>query len=152
MEEYYVLVADVASQLAWIVAALKEPPQEGLSFSRAKIEDPFPTGEPSRNDEDRCSSFQIVHGDALDQGLEEDNGTCWHQLFTGLNVAVGFPIPHRPNRMRGVELPFSLITTFAGVGYSVAYKGGFVLKGRENGLFQIWTDSDSGTIGEASAV
>ncbi|PQE10546.1 hypothetical protein CJF31_00009284 [Rutstroemia sp. NJR-2017a BVV2] len=149
VEDYYALVADIASQLSWIVAAFKEPPQDRLSFSRAKIEkirDPF------QNDEDRCSNFLIVHEDALDQRLEEENGSCWHQIFEGLNVAVGFPIPHRPGRMRGVELPFSLMTTFAGVGYPVAYERGFVLKGRKNALFPVQTEPDSGTIGEASAI
>jgi hypothetical protein len=149
VDDYYGLVTDIASQLSWIVAAFKEPPQDRLSFSGAKIEK---IRDPSQNDEYRCSNFLIVHDDAPDQLLEEDNGSCWHQTFEGLNVAVGFPIPPRPDGMRGVELPFSLMTTFAGVGYPVAYERGFVLKGRKNALFPVQTEPDSGRIGEASAI
>jgi hypothetical protein len=147
MEEFYDLVADVASELAWIVAAFKKPPEEGLSFSRSEIKETFPTG---RNDKESCSNFRIVHDDI--QGLEEEDGTCWHKLFTRLNVAVGFRIPPRPDAMRGVELPLSLMTAFAGIGYPVAYKGGFVLKGRKNALFPYQTHPGFGTIGEASAI
>ncbi|KAF2174672.1 hypothetical protein K469DRAFT_756644 [Zopfia rhizophila CBS 207.26] len=142
MEEYYVLVADVASQLAWIVASFKEPPDKGLSFTRAKIEDQTPTGDPTWNDENRSAKFWVLHDNALDMAMEEDYGRCWHQLFTGLNVAVGFPIPTRPQGMLGVELPLSVMTSFAGVSYPVAYKGGFVLKGWRNALFPVRTDQD----------
>jgi hypothetical protein len=136
------------------VATFKKPPEEGLSFSRAEIKDPFPTGDPgSRNDKESCSNFRIMHDDTPVQGLEEEDGTCWHQLFTGLNVAVGLRIPPRPDAMRGVELPFSLMTAFAGIGYPVAYKGGFVLKRRKNALFPYRTHPVFGTISEeASAV
>jgi hypothetical protein len=87
-----------------------------------------------------------------DKGQEEDNGTCWHQIFTGLNVAVGFPIPHRPDGMRGVELPFSIMTTFAGCGFPVAYKGGFVLKGWQNALFPVRVNSGLRDFKEVSSV
>jgi hypothetical protein len=151
-KEYYDLVVEVAEQLRWIVASFKEPPEEGLSFTRANIEYPFPAEVLSWNDEDRCPKFEIVYNDASDQELGDDNGICWHQPFTGLNVAVGFPIPHRPDGMRGVELPFFLMTAFAGVGYSVAYKGGFVLKGWQNALFPTRTDSNLDLSGAASAI
>lgn len=150
MEEYYHLIADVASQLAWIVAAFKQPPEDGLSFTSAKIEDSFPMGDLSQDGQDRCSVFRIEHTDSLDQCLKD--GTCWHPLFTGLNVAVGFPTPHRPDGMHGVELPLSILTTFSGCGYAVAYKDGFVLKGWQNALFPVRTDSDSGALRAASAL
>jgi hypothetical protein len=126
-------VADIASQLAWTVATFKQP-TDGITFSRAKIEDSFAMTDPS---EDYYSNFSIGHDDSLDQSLEEDEGKCWHKIFTGLNIAVGFPIPHRPDGMRGVELPFSLMTTFAGVAYPIEYKGGCVLKGEKNALFPV---------------
>lgn len=151
MKDYYALVADIASQLAWTVATFKEP-SDGITFTKAKIEDSFAMRDPSENDEDYCSNFSIKHEDSLDQSLEGDEGQCWHKIFTGINVAVGFPIPHRPDGMRGVELPFSLMTTFAGTSYPIEYKRGFVLKGEKHALFPVRMESDSDSIVESSVV
>ncbi|CAH0022661.1 unnamed protein product [Clonostachys rhizophaga] len=136
LEDYYVQVADIASQLAWVVAALKEPPSTTVSFTRARIEY-------LQDKESFCPYFQIAHEDASSQLLGDGEDTCWHQLFTELNVAVGFPVPERPEKMGGVELPLPLMTTFANIGYPVAYRDGFILKGWQNALFPIRTDSDS---------
>ncbi|KAE8310345.1 hypothetical protein BDV41DRAFT_579685 [Aspergillus transmontanensis] len=147
-----VLLGDVASELAWIVAAFKEPREEGLTFSGAEIEYIFHSSESSRTDQEGCSNFNIVYCEAPRKRFENPTGTCWHQVFTGLNVAIGFPIPHRPNEMRGVEIPFALMTTLAGVGHPVAYEGGFVLKGRENALVPVRSEPISVSIGESTAL
>ena len=150
-KDYDALVADIASQLAWTVAAFREP-SDDITFSRAKIEDSFAMTDPSENDEDCYSNVSIGHDDYLDQSPEGDEGKCWHKIFTAVNIAVGFPIPNRPDGMHGVELPFSLMTTFAGVGYPVEYKGGYVLKGEKNALFPVRMGSDSDSIVETSVV
>jgi hypothetical protein len=152
IEEYYILAANIASLLAWIVTALKEPPEKGLSFSKARMQDTLLTEDSSWSDEAQELSFHIASDDVQGQDLEERIGTCWHQLFTGLNIAVGFPIPARPAGMHGVEVPFFLMTSFASFGYPVAYKGGFVLKGWQNALFPVRTDSDLGLTNQASAL
>lgn len=136
LEDYYVQVADIASQLAWVVAALKEPPSTTISFTRARIEY-------LQDTESFCPYFQIAHEGASSQLLGDGEDTCWHQLFTGLNVAVGFPVPERPEKMGGVELPLFLMMTFANIDYPVAYREGFVLKGWQNALFPIRADSGS---------
>jgi len=46
-KDYDALVADIASQLAWTVATFKEP-SDGITFSRAKIEDSFNNDRPIR--------------------------------------------------------------------------------------------------------
>jgi hypothetical protein len=151
-DDYHVLVADVASQLAWIVAAFKEPPEGAISFSTAKIEGVHDI-ESLRRDDRPSLNFRIEHANTeVHGGPGEGDGTCWHQLFTDLNVAVGFPIPPRPVEMHGVELPISLMTAFAGVGYPVGYKDGFVLKGQKNALFPVWVDPKPSIIGEASSI
>lgn len=143
MKDYDTVVANVALQLAWILAAFKKGPDDSLSFPTAEI----PSNSP---DDDRCSNFQVVHCDAVDQ-LVEDNSKCWHQLFAGRNVAVGFPIPYRPDGMQGVEMPFSLMTMLAGVGDAAPYGPGLVLKGQKSVLFPIKIDPEPGDVAEADS-
>ncbi|CAN6674902.1 hypothetical protein TRVA0_071S00188 [Trichomonascus vanleenenianus] len=135
MRDYFIQVAGVASKLAWIVAAFKDPPEDDISFSSAKIEGPLPH---FQTDKDRSLIFRIKCEDAQDVGpKKKDDSTCWHKLFTACNVAVGFRIPERPRGMRGVELPFPVMATFASCNYPVKYKGGFVFEGWVNALFPV---------------
>ncbi|QYT03178.1 hypothetical protein H0G86_010147 [Trichoderma simmonsii] len=152
MESYYALVAEVASQLAWTVAAFKEPPEGSISFTKVKIEDSSKIGRLSMNDGGPGANFSILHYEDPELRLAKESGTCWHQLFTGLNVAVGFPIPSRPDGMRGVELPFFLMTTFADIANTVEYKGGLILKGWQKALFPVRTESDSDLSSATSAI
>ncbi|CAN6674901.1 hypothetical protein TRVA0_071S00166 [Trichomonascus vanleenenianus] len=150
MRNYFILVAAVASQLAWIVATFKEPPEDDISFSSAKIEGPLTH---FQDDEDNSSIFRIKCEDAQDTGpKKKDDSTCWHKLFTACNVAVGFSIPERPRRMRGLELPFSVMATFAHCSYPVEYKGGYVLKGWYNALFPVRINWSKGASMPPSAV
>jgi hypothetical protein len=141
LSEYYALLAVVASQLAWFVAAFKKPSKECLSFTRATLD--FAPDIFSRNEAVPCLDLCIVSDDITDH-MPEDKGSCWNQIFTGLNVAVGFSIPPRPHQMFGVEVPLAVMTAFAEVEYPVAYKKGYVLKGWQNALFPVHTNPSFG--------
>ncbi|KAI1206729.1 uncharacterized protein F4807DRAFT_438041 [Annulohypoxylon truncatum] len=54
--------------------------------------------------------------------------------------------------MCGLELPLSVMISFARVEYPIEYKSGYVLKGWENALFPIHTDSESDLSGTPSAI
>ncbi|GKZ56606.1 hypothetical protein AnigIFM49718_001873 [Aspergillus niger] len=151
MEDYKCLVANIGSQLAWIVATFQDSPKEGLAFSRARITNSFPTKEQPQYDKDSFLIFRIGHAYVPDPSLRDGEARCWHELFTGFNVAFGFKISYRGNGMRGVELPFSLLTTFGCVSYPVRFKGGFVIKGHKTALLPDRV-SGSGLPGKISAV
>lgn len=137
MEDYSSLVVDIASQLAWIIAVFKEPPEEGLSFTKAKIGNASSTNDVAPNDKSQQLIFRLEHEQASGQTREGDS-IPWHKLFDGLKVASGFLIPSRLQGIRdGVELPLSILSSFSGVRYPVQYKNGFVLKGRVYALFPI---------------
>ena len=42
---------------------------------------------------------------------------------------MGFPIPERSNGEKGIELPYELMTSQAGILFSKTYKGGLFLRG-----------------------
>ncbi|GLA14399.1 hypothetical protein AnigIFM62618_000778 [Aspergillus niger] len=151
MEDYKCLVANIGSQLAWIEATFQDSPKEGLAFSRARITNSFPTKEQPQYDKDSFLIFRIGHAYVPDPSLRDGEARCWHELFTGFNVAFGFKIPYRGKGMRGVELPFSLLTTFGCVSYPVRFKGGFVIKGHKTALLPHRV-SGSGLPGKISAV
>lgn len=84
------------------------------------------------------SSRQAVAFDIhIERGLPGTNqepsteeGTCWHSIFHDFAIAPSFPIPPRGNdRMRGVELPFTLMSLLTRVEYPIPHGDGFVLKG-----------------------
>jgi hypothetical protein len=139
LSEYYALLAVVASQLAWSVAAFKEPSDDSLSFTEAI----FDLAPDNFSEAVSCLDLCIVSNDVTNH-MAQDKGTCWKQIFTGLNVAVGFSIPPRPHQMSGVEVPLAVMTAFAEVEYALAYKNGYVLKGWQNALFPVHTDSSLG--------
>lgn len=127
------------------MATFKKPPPEGLSFSRTKIRNSF-------NDEDRCLIFRIESEDAQDENLKDGEARCWQKLFPRLNVAVGFHIPLRTNELRGVEIPFWLMTTLSDVHYPVIYRDGFALKGYRTALIPVKKVSATCSDGKVSAM
>lgn len=136
-DNYYRLVADIVSELAWITTACRPPLRDDVvSFIRADIEWLPNIDNMGVSREIFCISCQ---DDTSAQVPRENDSTCWHQLFAGFTVAVGFPVPPRPDKMCGLELPLSVMVSFAQVEYPIPYKDGYVLKGWEYALFPIRT-------------
>lgn len=61
--------------------------------------------------------------------MDDREPPCWHPLFTNGLIAQGFPVRPRQEE-RGIELPFEVMITLAGIMYPVEYFDGMVLKGR----------------------
>ncbi|KAI1734559.1 hypothetical protein F4680DRAFT_338996 [Xylaria scruposa] len=152
LDEYYSQVADIAIQLAWIAAAFKDPPDNGLSCSQTEFQDSYSAQGSYQNNKEYGSSYRIIQNFAPDRVPREQGCNCWHRLFNGVNIALGFEIPNRPDGMRGVELPFDLMRALTGVGYTVPYEHGLILKGRANALFPVKMEPHSASLGEASAL
>ncbi|KID85519.1 hypothetical protein MGU_07381 [Metarhizium guizhouense ARSEF 977] len=133
-EEYCILVADVALELAWVMSAFEGVKQEGLLFSEADI-----VHQPSGSlGDDQSSNFHIARRDSVSQCAQSEYN-CWQMLFRGISVAVGFNIPLRPPGMEGLELPLPLMTTLTGIDhkYPVLYGPGYILKGPKNALIPV---------------
>ncbi|KAK2595603.1 hypothetical protein QQS21_006650 [Conoideocrella luteorostrata] len=168
--EFDHIIVDLTRQLAWIVATFKASPDIALlflktshemrpSFTKVKFEQKLEhlstrnslwTSSIVSGGFWRC--FRITQEDISDAFSNNSKGTCWHSLFSSMNAAVGFPISSRPEVFSGVELPLTLMASLASVGYSVRYKGGFVLKGYHNALIPVPAGSESGLSVEAPAL
>ena len=126
---YATMVVAIASQLAWLAAAFGKPSETSLSFCRAVIEPVDSRGSLSE------SAYRIGTWPSTPELSLQD--PHWCHLFTGLNIAAGFPIPGRPRDMHGVQLSFDVMATLAGVTGPVRYNHGYVLKGRKYALFPV---------------
>ena len=78
--------------------------------------------------------FDLKYSPAQVVGRSSD--ICWYQLFTGLSLAYGFPIPPRQNEI-GVELPFNVMTSLGSVIHPVLSDGGYVLRGFSSIIYPV---------------
>lgn len=70
--------------------------------------------------------FQI--GLAPLEAVSHESNMCWHPLFVGSIIARSFPMPSRADEI-GIELPYSVMLSFARILYPVEFDGGILLKG-----------------------
>ena len=115
------LIISVAQQLTWLTAVFRKPPDGQASYSVVVFK------QISKDAEKAEKEFEIVP-QAL-RRVRRSSNTCWLDLFTNCVIAWGFPIPERRNGEEGIELPYQLMTSQAGVMFSKTYKGGLFLRG-----------------------
>lgn len=120
---------EIAQQLAWLSAVFRIPTYGKLALSDTILE------------RIEGAKFKLFPLDL--QEVDDREPPCWHPLFTNGLIAQGFPIPPRQEE-RGIELPFEVMITLAGIMYPVEYYDGMVLKGRSTIL--IPTDQSSNSV------
>lgn len=105
---------DIAQQLCWLAAAFRLVSSGNLYLSRV-----------------------LFHGTTQDtysimplplKVFQEDGDACWAPLFRGTVLVIDYPVPARGEEI-GVELPFDLMASLAGVLYPMSFDGGIYLKG-----------------------
>ena len=115
------LIISVAQQLAWLTAVFREPHYGQTSYSEVVF------NELNKDAENASKEFEI-----RPLGLRKVHRslkTCWLDLFSNCVIPWGFPIPQRRNGEEGIELPYQLMTSQAGIMFSKTYKGGLFLRG-----------------------
>lgn len=123
--------AEVAELLRWFTATFNPCKEGNLQFSDSLI----------RHGHDR-GYFEILQRIPLERGATETVATCWHRMFEGFNLAVGFPIPERSDE-KGVELPFQAMKLLGLIWHPCHYDGKVFLKGDETALLPIASTSDN---------
>ena len=110
------LIAETVQHLAWLSAVFRDHQPNELCSSLINTKETVP------------GVFELSTLDL--QRIQDDRAPCWHDLFVNGIVAHGFPIPARLlEGQEGIELPFHVMTSLAGVIYPVEYDGGVVLQG-----------------------
>lgn len=56
------------------------------------------------------------------------SGECWHNLFRNPVLVKGFPIPYRPERNTGLQIPLSIMSTLAQADRTTLYDGKLYIK------------------------
>ncbi|MCJ1252159.1 hypothetical protein MMC30_009398 [Trapelia coarctata] len=117
-------LAESIEQLAWVSATFRKPLLDGLTVS--EIDFGYTGTKSSPNFYlsllRPSSSFPI---DA------NEPGQCWTLLFSRSILAYGFPVSgqRRPAGMLGLELPFEVMTTFAGIKFPILVGDSILLAG-----------------------
>jgi hypothetical protein len=125
-------ITETLEQLAWLSASLR-PPSEDDSFSISHVEFRI-TAAPPEEKHILCEMFllPLEH----EQTTSPKLGSCWTPLFSKSVMAWGFPVCTRVEGI-GIELPFHLLPTMAGVRYPVEFQGGIILRGKSETLFPV---------------
>lgn len=115
------LLISVAQQFAWLAAVFRKPQYGQTSYSEVVFNESNKDAENASIDfEIRPLGLRKVH-----RSLK----TCWLDLFSNCVIARGFPIPKRSNGEEGIELPYGIMTSQAGILFSKTYRGGLFLRG-----------------------
>ncbi|KAL2864224.1 5'-methylthioadenosine/S-adenosylhomocysteine nucleosidase family protein [Aspergillus lucknowensis] len=127
------LVIELCEQLAWLGAALRSSPtDEGVAYSVPYILSIHPPRIPIPQSVSREKAVFCRIGFRIDQipnsGLALA-GECWHNLFQNPVIVKGFPIPYRPERNTGLQIPLSIMSTLAQAERITLYDGKLYIKG-----------------------
>ncbi|USP74567.1 hypothetical protein yc1106_01841 [Curvularia clavata] len=126
-----VSIAEVGEQFAWLGAALRSSPSEsGVAYCIPSFfeNDYSPPG--YRTTKHSLVSFTIEY--IFDEDKEQtDNaiGQCWRHLFRNPVVVTGYPIPRRPQKNTGLEIPISLMVALCQARTVTIFDGKPFIKG-----------------------
>ena len=114
-------IIEVGEQLAWLGAALRSSPYQGIAYCQPQIEDgPRMTERYYRLEynPDQVEAkvltitFLFEPEDLSARGHLQ--GTCWYNLFRNPVVVPGFPVLRRNTHYDGLELPLNMIAGLLG--------------------------------------
>jgi hypothetical protein len=129
-------IAEIGEQLAWLGAALRSSPYEGVTSCRPYVEEFKWTVEEQLEFgrdfmQDRIKSLRIgfflVHERlGADEHLE---GRCWYALFRNPVLVRGFPILRRSSHQNGLELPLNMMAGLVGAIRAHVFQNDVFIKG-----------------------
>jgi hypothetical protein len=125
MEGNEVQLCQSLEMLAWIIAIFRRPIQDHLTISEIDFGYRGGPGE--------CPHFELSLmplSTSFPVRADED-GQCWTAMFPRSILAYGFPVPsrRRPDGIIGLEIPFEILTMFAGIRFPLRLGQGLVLAG-----------------------
>lgn len=138
-------IADAAGQLLWVSTALSACNASSLTLNHAELEhDRSQTVLPPKT---HIRTTHIPHhvGTAhvkvtykttsLDHTLQLAEGQCWHNLFQQCAIVDSYPIPARPSRQPGLEIPLEMMAMLACAERVTPFGNDLIVKGFSTLLF-----------------
>ncbi|KAK0721195.1 hypothetical protein B0T21DRAFT_48832 [Apiosordaria backusii] len=119
-------LAEVGEIFGWLTAALRaSPDQDQLAWCIPYLHH---SGK-ARNSISEVWEVRFKITKAT-QGISEDKlGQCWHGMFRNAVIVKGFPIPHRPSRNTGLEIPLHMAAGLMDTPKMHEFLGRYYLKG-----------------------
>lgn len=118
----------MGEQLAWLGAVCRDP-SHGLKYCHTIF---------NMEEEDL---FKISYN--LSSFGEDQSNPCWHRLIGDMVVATGFPIPNRPEGIKGLQIPIEIMSMLGHVLVADDFGSGVILKGDVFDFFPTNRDGDS---------
>ena len=111
-------LAGIGEQLAWLGAACRASPYEGIAICYAKI-NAAPSG------------FVLDFGfeDISSTRQTQPNGSCWHPLFRNPVIARGFPIATKAKPDIGLEIALDMMAALVQSQSVTTFNGKLFIKG-----------------------
>lgn len=135
-------LAEVTEMLLWVSTAMQTPKKApGISLSSADITGEFHIGEapvgPNTADlqTERHVGTAYVYATyktrSTDQATPflESQGQCWHDLFRFCTIVEGYPIPSRPSKQPGLEIPLDMLASLTRAERITLYDDNLIMKG-----------------------
>ena len=116
------ILAEIGEQLAWLGAACRVSPKDGMAYSTAQITLPESSNLLFRLD---FLIDDLPHGEPG----PEQNGSCWHSLFRNPVIAKGYPVLARNHREKGLEIPLNMMAQLGEASRATKFDGSLVIKG-----------------------
>lgn len=127
-------VAEVGEQLCWLCSALQSSPiPDQIMYCRPYLEE-LQMIHLTQNAKSLYTAevsaelfFQVLPIDPFGR----DNGYCWHDLFRGGVIVVGYPIPRRPeaDATSGLEISLPMMASLAQASYVNTFLDRPIIKG-----------------------
>ena len=125
LEGNKVQICQSLEMLAWVIAIFRRPMQDHLTVSEIDFG--------YRGGPDECPHFELslMPLSTSFPVRPDEDGQCWTSLFPQSILAYGFPVPsqRRPEGFIGLEIPFEILTMFAGIRFPLGLGQGLVLAG-----------------------
>lgn len=122
----------ICQQLAWLGAVCTFP-RDGLSYCHVSSKSPF-----------SGRRYSPATGFKYDlTPLGDEIQLCWHRLIGDMVIVQGFPIPPRPEAVKGLQIPLELMAELGKVLLVEHLDSGIVLKG-DTGAFDFFPVDRSG--------
>ncbi|UNI18220.1 hypothetical protein JDV02_004502 [Purpureocillium takamizusanense] len=131
-------IAEVSEQLGWLGSALRTPAQKGgLSICYSELT----AGPPGLNQSESGSAFSM-RLEFSEKQIDLDTGLnmCWKGFFRNLTIARGYPIPSRPDRFDGLQIPLHHAANIIRARRLDRFRSRYMVKGYSSVLYPTRVD------------
>ena len=122
-------IKETIEQFAWLAAIFRRPHPERVTVSDVNFRLGIPEEAPQGSHEMQHFELSLYPAE-LGMDVDSDaKGQCWTRLFPESIIAYRFPVSAtiRKSPLKGLAMPFDVMTSAIGIKYPIYYKEGMLL-------------------------